>query len=82
MDGVDPDGTNEKLKELLSADLIMLRDKKTAQMIRENRQKMQMEQMKMEAQSMQAKANQSNAQAAAAQAGAMKTSMEMGYAPQ
>ena len=72
LDCIDPDGTSEKLKNLLSTDLIMLRTEDGKKERRDFRRQMQMEAAKVEAERIRSQTNQSNAQAAAAQTGALR----------
>lgn len=71
-DAINVQGTSAKLRDLLSADLVMINPPEVVAKIQQQRAQMQAAAMQMEAQQAQAKANQSNAQAMAAQTGAMR----------
>ncbi len=71
-DTINVAGTSSKLRDLLSADLVMINPPEIVAKIQQQRAQMQAAAMQMEAQQAQAKANQSNAQAMAAQTGAIR----------
>lgn len=78
VDVIDPDGTAEKLKELMATDTIVTRTMEERLRIREARAEMQGQLAMLEAQLKQAQANQMNSQAAASQSNAVKSMSDMG----
>ena len=70
---LDPIGTADKLKDLLSADIITMRTPDQIQSMVENYQKQQAQAAQMELKATNAKAEQSLGQAQASKAGAMRT---------
>lgn len=77
-DTINVAGTAEKIRQLTSADIVMVNDAKTVREIQQRRAEMQQMAMKLEAQRIQSQTAQSNAQAAAAQSGAQRNAVEMG----
>ena len=76
-DTINVAGTAEKLRQLTSADLVMINDAKTIKAIQDRRAQLQQQAMALEAQRIQSQTNQSNAQAMAAQTGAQRNAMEL-----
>jgi hypothetical protein len=77
-DVLEPIGTADKLKKLLSADLMILRTPEEMRQRQEMRAKMQSQMAQLEMENIQAKSNQSNAQAAASRSGAVRTMQGVG----
>lgn len=77
-DTINVAGTAEKIRQLTSADIVMVNDAKTVQEIQRRRGEMQQQAMMLEARRIQSQTAQSNAQAAAAQTGAQRNVAEMG----